>query len=144
MVFISSVRLSHKKVNPRLGENCVASFCQDILLLIGLEMLPKKYCFNPRGSTRIDSWIRLLLTAQVLIQPPVNSYWRAADFFVLYEQFFLYQSAKLSTFGVFSKWHTGRQFINHAQIVGSRDSCLQPNAGLAACHYKSWYLRGRC
>lgn len=65
--FISSLRLSHKKVNPRRGENCVASFCQNILPLIGLEMLPVKYFFNPRGSTRIDSWIRLLLTAQVLI-----------------------------------------------------------------------------
>lgn len=50
-------------------------------------MLPIKYFFNPRGSARIDSWIRLLLTAQVLIQPRVNSYWRTADFFVLYEQF---------------------------------------------------------
>lgn len=67
MLFISSLRLSHKKVNPGLGENCVASFCQNILLLIGLAMLPIRYFFNPRGSTRIDSWIRLLLTAQVLI-----------------------------------------------------------------------------
>lgn len=124
MLFISSLRLSPKKVNPRLGENCVVSFCQNILLLIGLGMLPIKYFFNPRGSTRIDSWIRLLLTAQVLIQPRVNSYWRTAAFFVLYEQFFLYYSAKLSTFGVFSKWHTGGQCINHSQILGNRDSCL--------------------
>ena len=124
MLFIFSLRLSPKKVNPRLGENCVASFCQNILLLIGLGMLPIKYFFNPRSSTRIDSWIRLLLTAQVLIQPRVNSYWQTAAFFVLCEQFFLSQSAKLSTFGMYSKWHTGGQFINHSQIVGNRDSCL--------------------
>lgn len=124
MLFIFSLRCSHKKVNPRLGENCVASFCQNILLLIRLGMLPIKYFFNPRGSTRIDSWIRLLLTAQVLIQPRVNSYWQTAAFFVLCEQFFLYYSAKLSTFDVFSKWHRGGQFINHSQIVGNIDSCL--------------------
>ena len=102
----------------------IVSFCQNILLLIGLGMLPIKYFFNPRGSTRIDSWIRLLLTAQVLIQPRVNSYWQTAALFVRCEQSFLFQSAKLSTFGMFSKWHTGGQFINHSQIQGNRASCL--------------------
>lgn len=80
MLFISSLKLSHNKVKPRLGENCVASFCQNILLLLDLRMLPIKYFFNPQGSTRIDFWIRLL-TAQVLIKPQVNSSWQWAAFF---------------------------------------------------------------
>jgi hypothetical protein len=45
----------------------VAWFYQNILLFVGLGILPIKYFFNPQGSARIDSWIRLLLTVQVLI-----------------------------------------------------------------------------
>lgn len=65
--FISSLRRSSKRINSRLGENSVAWFYQNILLFVGLGILPIKYFFNPQGSARIDSWIRLLLTVQVLI-----------------------------------------------------------------------------